>query len=79
MLEAEGGAVPTVSSLYPSKERCLWSPVVAEGGGRRRRAAEGGGGRQRLEDEYSVVSIMSLETLLWLILSLKLIKQERCT
>ena len=73
VLEAEGGAVPTVSSLYPhciltvsslypSKERCLWSPAAVEGGGWRRRrwrrAAEaegggggGGGGRQRLEDE----------------------------
>ena len=64
VLEAEGGAVsslyphciPTVSLLYPSKERCLRSPAAAEGGGWRRRwgrvaeAAEcgrGGGGRGR--------------------------------
>ena len=25
--------IPTVSSLYPSKERCLQSPAAAEGGG----------------------------------------------
>ena len=66
VLEAEGGAVPTVSSLFPFKERCLQSHAGAEGGGRRRGSgrgrrrwrrvaeAEGGGGcggRQRLEDE----------------------------
>ena len=36
VVEAEGGAVSslypqcilTVSSLYPSKERCLWSPAA---------------------------------------------------
>ena len=61
VVEAEGGfvsslyphCIPTVSSLYPSKERCLWSPAVAEGGGGgggggwwwwRVAEAEGGGG-----------------------------------
>ena len=56
VVEAEGGAVSslypqcilTVSSLYPSKERCLWSPAASKGGGwwwqRRWRVAEAEGG-----------------------------------
>ena len=56
MVEAEDGAVSslytqcilTVSLLFPSKERCLWSPAASEGGGwwwqRRWRVAEAEGG-----------------------------------
>ena len=56
VVEVEGGAVSslysqcilTVSSLYPSKERCLWSSAASKGCGwwwqRRWRVAEAEGG-----------------------------------
>ena len=47
VLEAEGGAVPTVSSLHPHRippKRGVCGVLAGEGGGRRRREAEGGRG-----------------------------------
>ena len=59
MVEAEGGAVSslypqcilTVSSLYPSKERCLRRRKVVAGGG-----SDGGGWQRRRVAEYDTVS-----------------------